>query len=377
MAPSPPTTFRLKDLPSEIFKLVLNNVDKSDLPAIRSTCRIPKEETDDHFHVAFFTEIECDLSQRKLEKLVWLSKQSQLACHIKTLLFSIHDNYTARSIHRLVDVVINNLSFFSNSLTLGVTSQQWNHPSFSRHCGQMTEFLNNRLVPLADIISIKSWKIVTRTDNLRHDRDMNLADCFSSIAGFVGSELRRDATSPLGIELEIHERAGDPTRYITVTKGPASRTHAILENFNCEQPYAGDNGQPLTYTLDDAVFTQYWNTDSLTIRNSVFLLATLHMLTRWNTPLKHLILENVGIRYFVSDEFDIEPLDWIDTLQRLQLGNLESCRLVNLYDGNGDFFVEGVWEFTATPYCSVSNAIAGLIENVQRARAHKDEAEAQ
>ena len=101
-------------------------------------------------------------------------------------------------------------------------------------------------------------------------------------------------------------------------------------------------------------FTEDWNSETLKIKNSIFLLEALHFSTLYNFPLRHLILENVGIRCFVSDEFYIEPADWIDAFQMLQLGNLESCRLVNLYDGNGDFFVKGAWEFTATPYCSVS-----------------------
>lgn len=376
MAPSP-TTFRLNDLPSEIYKLVLNSFDKSTLAAVRSTCKNFKEGTEDRFQTTFFTEIECGLTQRDLEKLVWLSKQSHLARHIKSLLFSVDDSYTARPFHRLADVIINNLGFFSDSVTLGVASQQWSHSSLSYHCEEMTQFLTNRLVPLADTFSVRSWKIVVRTNNLSLDRDQNLSDCFNPFRRFVSSELSGNATTPLDIELEIHERAGDPIRYVKVTKSAASKAHAILENFNCEQHYQDDSGRHLMYTLDDATFTEYWNTETLTIKNSIFLLETLQISTFWNFPLRHLILENVGIRCFVSDEFDIEPADWIDTFQMLQLGNLESCLLVNLYDGNGDFFIEGAWEFTATPFCSVSDAIAGLIENVQRARSISAEPEPQ
>ncbi|KAH0344092.1 hypothetical protein KCU83_g8503, partial [Aureobasidium melanogenum] len=374
MAPSLPTTFRLKDLPSEIFKLVLNNVDKSDLPAIRSTCRILKEETDDHFHVAFFTEIECDLSQRKLEKLVWLSKQSHLACHIKILLFAIHDNYTARSIHRLVDVVINNLSFFSSSLTLGVASQQWDHASFYRHCGEMTEFLKNRLVSCTNAIDVSTWKIVARIDDLRLGRDyMNLHDCFGSFEEFVRSQLNRNVTTTQDIEIEIHEGAGDPVRYVKVIKNPALQARAILENFNCDR-FDADNHN---YSLDDAVFMESWRLNSLSVKDSIFLRQTLRFAVNRNPSLRHLVLENVRLRRFNINIPEIVPSDWIDALQMLRLGNLESCRLVDLYDGNGDFFIEGVWEFTATPYRSVGDAIAGLIENVQRARSIRDVTEAQ
>ncbi|KAH0386116.1 hypothetical protein KCU92_g2898, partial [Aureobasidium melanogenum] len=374
MAPSPPTTFRLRDLPSEIFKLVLNNVDKSDLPAIRSTCKILKEETDDHFHVAFFTEIECDLSQRKLEKLVWLSKQSQLACHIKTLLFSIHDNYTARSIHRLVDVVINNLSFFSSSLTLGVASQQWNHSSVYRHCGEMTEFLKNRLVSCTNAIDASTWKVVARIGDIRLGRDyVNLHDCFGSFEEFVGSQLNRNVTTTQNIEIEIHEGAGDPVRYVKVTKNPALQAHAILENFNCDRFDANNHN----YSLSDAVFMESWRFNSLTVRDSIVLRQTSRFAVNRNPSLRHLVLEDVRLRRFDIEFPEIVPSDWIDTLQMLRLDNLESCRLVNLYDGNGDLFIEGVWEFTATPYRSVGDAIAGLVENVQRARSIRDEAEAQ
>lgn len=377
MAPSPSTTFRLNDLPSEIYKLVLDNFDKSTLAAVRSTCKSLKEGTDDRFHTAFFTEIECGLAQRDLEKLVWLSTQSHLARHIKSLLFSVDDSFTARPFHRLADVIINNLGFFSDSVTLGVVSQQWNHSSLLYHCEEMTEFLTNRLVPLADTFKARSWKIVARIDNLSLDPDENLSDCFLSFRRFVSSELSANATTPLDIEIEIHERAGDPIRYVKVTGSAASKAHVILENFNCEQHYQDDTGRHLMYTLDDAAFTEDWNSKTLKIKNSIFLLEALHFSTLYNFPLRHLILENVGIRCFVSDEFYIEPANWIDAFQMLQLGNLESCRLVNLCDGNGDFFVKGAWEFTATPYCSVSNAIAGLIENVQRARSIKAESEFQ
>ncbi|KAG9663194.1 hypothetical protein KCU64_g1474, partial [Aureobasidium melanogenum] len=339
MAPSLPTTFRLKDLPSEIFKLVLNNVDKSDLPAIRSTCRILKEETEDHFHVAFFTEIECDLSQRKLEKLVWLSKQSHLACHIKILLFAIHHNYTARSIHRLVDVVINNLSFFSSSLTLGVASQQWDHASFYRHCGEMTEFLKNRLVSCTNAIDVSTWKIVARIDDLRLGRDyMNLHDCFGSFEEFVRSQLNRNVITTQDIEIEIHEGAGDPVRYVKVTNNPALQARAILEIFNCDR-FDADNHN---YSLDDAVFMESWRLNSLSVKDSIFLRQTLRFAANRSPSLRHLVLEKVRLRRFNINIPEIVPSDWIDALQMLRLSNLESCRLVNLYDGNGDFFIEGV-----------------------------------
>ncbi|KAH0165671.1 hypothetical protein KCU67_g4627, partial [Aureobasidium melanogenum] len=374
MAPSPPTTFRLKDLPSEVFKLVLNNVDKSDLPAIRSTCKILKEETDDHFHVAFFTEIECDLSQRKLEKLLWLSKQSQLACHIKTLLFSIHDNYTARCIHRLVDVVINNLSFFSSSLTLGVASQQWNHPSVYSHCREMTEFLKNRLVSCTNAIDACTWKVVASIGDIRLGRDyVNLHNCFGSFEEFVRSQLNRNVTTTQNIEIEIHEGADDPVRYVKVTKNPALQAHAILENFNCDRFDANNHN----YSLSDAVFMESWRFNSLTVRDSIILQQTLRFAVNRNPTLRHLVLEDVRLRRFDIKFPEIVPSDWVDTLQMLRLDNLESCRLVNLYDGNGDLFIEGVWEFTATPYRRVGDAIAGLVENVQRARSIRDEAEAQ
>ncbi|KAG9671470.1 hypothetical protein KCU99_g4744, partial [Aureobasidium melanogenum] len=328
MAPSPPTTFRLKDLRSEIFKLVLNNVDKSDLPAIRSTCKILKEETDDHFH-------------------------SQLACHIKTLLFSIHDNYIARSIHRLVDVVINNLSFFSSSLTLGVASQQWNHSSVYGHCGEMTEFLKNRLVSCTNAIDAYTWKVVARIGDIRLGRDyINLHDCFGSFEEFVRSRLNRNVTTTQNIEIEIHEGAGDPVRYVKVTKNPALQAHAILENFNCDRFDANNHDYPLSD-------------------------ATLRFAVNRNPSLRHLVLEDVRLRRFDIEFSEIVPSDWIDTLQMLRLDNLESCSLVNLYDGNGDLFIEGVWESTATPYRSVGDAIAGLVENVQRARSIRDEVEVQ
>lgn len=367
------TTFRLNDLPGEIYKLVLNNVDKSDLVATRSTCKSFKDETDDSFHTAFFTEIECGLSQRDLEKLVWLSKQSHLARHIKSLLFSIHDGYTARPFHRLVDVVINNLSFFSNSVALGVASQKWDHSSFYNHCDEMTQFLNNRLVPCTNAIDVSAWKIIVRIENLRRDRDWNLHDCFGSFQDFVESGLNENVPTSQDIEIEIHEAAGDPTRYIKVTKNTALQAHAVLENFNCDQ----FDGNDTNYSLDDAVFTDSWRVNALTIKDSIFLKQTLRFSINRNLSLRHLVIENVHLRRFNADFPDIEPADWLDTLQRLQLGNLETCRLANLYDANGDFFVEGVWEVTATPYRSISDAVAGLIENVQRARSLRDEPESQ
>ncbi|KAG9527724.1 hypothetical protein KCU93_g4963, partial [Aureobasidium melanogenum] len=104
---------------------------------------------------------------------------------------------------------------------------------------------------------------------------------------------------------------------------------------------------------------------------------TLRFAVNRNSSLRHLVLEDVRLRRFDIKFPEIVPSDWIDTLQMLRLDNLESCRLVNLYDGNGDLFIEGVWEFTATSYRSVGDAIAGLVENVQRARSIRDEAEAQ
>ncbi|KAH0373752.1 hypothetical protein KCU65_g408, partial [Aureobasidium melanogenum] len=370
MNTSPPTTFRILDLPPEISDLVLKNVDKSALVATRSTCKQFKEETDDRFYTTFLTELECNLTQSKLASLLWLSQQSRLARHIKSLLFSIDDDHTAHPHHRLINRIINNLVIFSSSVTLGVASQQWNHADFWEHCRDMEHFLNFCLVPLRHVINVDTWKIVVRTHDLRF-ADGSLEDCFGEIGDFMASVLSRYVTLTQDIELEIHDGAGDPVRYVQVTNN-ATR-HATLKNFNCETL---DNYNR-TCSLEDADFTDSWKPKTLTIRDSVFLQETLRRSINRNPTLRHLVLENVRVRR-EFDPFDnfIEPADWIETLQMLQLGRLESCRLVNLRDGNDDFFVEGVWEFIATPYCSVSNAIAGLIENVQRARSLRDEAEA-
>jgi hypothetical protein len=83
------------------------------------------------------------------------------------------------------------------------------------------------------------------------------------------------------------------------------------------------------------------------------------------------------MRKFIGNDFYIEPADWIETLQECYLESLESCRFVKLLDGNGDSFVEGVWESTAAFGHSVSNAVAGLINNVLRARFFGRESEPQ
>ncbi|KAG9697820.1 hypothetical protein KCU95_g3344, partial [Aureobasidium melanogenum] len=371
MDTSPPTAFRIKDLPPEIFKLVMKNVDRSALVATRSTCKYFKEETDDRFDTTFLTDLESNLTQSKLESLLWLSQQSRPARHIKSLLFAIDDDYTAEPHHRLINRIINNLNSFSSSVTLGVASQQWNHADLWEHCRDMDHFLNFSLVPLRHVINVNTWKIVVRIHDLR-GTDWTLQDCFSEIGEVIGGVVSGNVTLRQGINLEIHDGAGDPVRHVQVTNNGIR--HGTLKNFDCEML---DNYNRIC-SLEDAAFTDLWKPKTLTIKDSVFLQETLRLSINRNPFLRHLIIENVRVRR-EFDPFDdvIEPADWIETLQMLQLGHLDSCRLVNLRDGNDDFFVEGVWEFTATPYRSVSNAIAGLIENVQRARSLKDEAEAQ
>ncbi|CAD0090194.1 unnamed protein product, partial [Aureobasidium mustum] len=224
---------------------------------------------------------------------------------------------------------------------------------------------HNRLVPCTNAIDVSAWKIIVRIENLRRDRDWNLHDCFGSFQDFVESGLNGNVPTTQDIEIEIHEAAGDPTRYIKVTKNTALQAHAVLENFNCDQ----FDGNYTNYSLDDAVFTDSWRVNALTIKDSIFLKQTLRFSINRNLSLRHLVIENVHLRRFNADFPDIEPADWLDTLQRLQLGNLETCRLANLYDANGDFFVEGVWEVAATPYRSVTDAsaLATMMQHGSRA----------
>jgi hypothetical protein len=370
---SPNSTFRLLDLPPEIFEAVLSAIDNSMLAPARSVSTPFKELIDRRFYTTFFTDIESSLAQKQLENLLWLSKQSHLACRIMSLSFAIDDDYTSHFDHTLVTEVMNNLSEYGNITSLGVTSKCWNHSAVSTHCSELVQFIADHLVPHRDTIKPRSWKIVIKIDNLRVDRDMHLHNCLSDVEDFVASELSRDSDTPQGIDLEIHERACDPIRYIEMTKNSAFEALMILRNFNCED----SDTYAAPHTLNDAMFTVNWNTETLIIRDSVFLQESLIRTTHSNASLRHLVVGNVRMRRFIGNDFYIEPADWIETLQECYLESLESCRFVKLLDGNGDFFVEGVWESTAASGHSVSNAVADLINYVLRARSFGRESEPQ
>jgi hypothetical protein len=360
---SPILTFRLMDLPPEIFTQVMNTVDETAMASARTTCTHFKKRIDRRFYTTFFTEIESSLTQDMLERLLWLSEQSHLAFRVKSLMFAISNDHTPHLYHAMISKVMNNLSEHGNITTLGVISKSWDHPEFSRHGEEMAKFLTDHLVPHRNTIKPCTWKIVVRINNLREDRDLHFHDCLGYIENFVDSELLRGSVTPQGIDLEIHERAGDPTRYIEVTKNSAFAAHTTLKNFNCE-----DFHSARLHSLDDAMFMEKWNTDTLAIKDSVFLQESLIHATLLNPTLRHLSIENVQLRGFIDDEFHIEPVDWIETLQACHLDDLQSCRFVDLLDSNGKIFVEGVWEFTATSGQTVSEAIAGHIDNIQRAR---------
>jgi hypothetical protein len=182
---------------------------------------------------------------------------------------------------------------FSNSgniVTLGVVSKCWHHTLVSAHCDALVRFVGDQLVPHRATFKPSRWKIVVKVDNLRVDRDQNLHDCFVLIESFVASELSE--ATPQGIDVEIHERAGDPIRYIQMTKNSAFQAHITLRNFNCE------NSVTFTepHTFDDAMFTDSWEMDTFTIKDSVYLQESLYNATVRKPLLKHLIVENIRMR---------------------------------------------------------------------------------
>lgn len=84
---SPILSFRLMGLPPGISTQVMDSVDQTALASARSVCTHSKKRLGRRLHTTYFTGIGSSLTQDMLERLLWLSEQSQLECHVKSLAF--------------------------------------------------------------------------------------------------------------------------------------------------------------------------------------------------------------------------------------------------------------------------------------------------
>ncbi|THX77490.1 hypothetical protein D6D05_05750 [Aureobasidium pullulans] len=360
--------FRVLDLPHELLKIIMIHVDDSSIIAIRSTCTLLREESKDRFLALYFTDIEIKMCKKSLQKLSSFIDEPHLVSQIKSLVFAVPAHYFPRHLD-LITETLSGLSRHGKAISFGVASEQENHTNLKVHVGDMMYLLRSRLVEARELMDVPSWKIIIRTRDFRNDSGLFVYWCLIDLRRFIGWEAR-DITTTQAILVEIHDGCGQPTRQINISKKTSRTIQAVCINLNCDvmKPdmsiEALDELEVLSHGATRAAL------DSLVLKQSTIRKYSLrHVLNR--ARLEHLGLEDVHIRDFNGKNYI--PADWLETFEDLIIydffDRLESCRLTNLFNDDGEVFVEGTWEFTATPgSITVTDAIRMLISNVKYAR---------
>ncbi|THZ69200.1 hypothetical protein D6C85_06910 [Aureobasidium pullulans] len=348
--------FGVLDLPHELLKIIMIHVDDSSIIAIRSTCTFLREESKDRFLALYFTDIEIKMCKKSLQKLLSFSDEPHLVSQIKSLVFAIPVRYYFPHHLDLITEALSGLSQHGKAISFGVASEQENHIDLKLHVGDMMyllRLLRSRLVEARELMNVPSWKIIIRTRDFRNDSGQ-----------FVY----------LAILVEIHDGCGQPTREINISKKTSRTMQAVCINLNCDVVKPDKSIE----ALDELELLTHGGTraalDSLVLKQSTIRKYSLrHVLNR--ARLEHLGLEDVRIRDF-NGKYYI-PGDWLETFEDLIIydffDSLKLCRLTNLFNDDGEVFVEDTWEFTATPgSITVTDAIRMLISNVKYARSLKE-----
>lgn len=364
--------FGVLDLPHELLKIITIHVDDSSIIAIRSTCTFLREESKDRFLALYFTDIEIKMCKKSLQKLLSFSDEPRLVSQIKSLVFAIPAPYFRRHLD-LITEVLSGLSRHGKAISFGVASEQENHTDLKVHVGDMMHLLRSRLVEARELMNVPSWKIIIRTRDFRNDSGLFVYWCLIDLRRFIGWEAR-DITATQAILVEIHDGCGQPTRQINISKKTSRTMQAVCINLDCDVMKRDMSIE----ALDELEVLYHGATraalDSLVLKQSTIRKYSLrHVLNR--ARLEHLGLEDVRIRDFNGKNYI--PGDWLETFEDLIIydffDSLKSRRLTNLFNDDGEVFVEGTWEFTTTPgSITVTDAIRTLISNVKYARSLRE-----
>lgn len=368
--------FGVLDLPHELLKIIMIHVDDSSIIAIRSTCTFLREESKDRFLALYFTDIEIKMCKKSLQKLLSFSDEPHLISQIKSLVFAIPVHHYFPHHLDLITEALSGLSQHGKAICFGVASEQDNHIDLKLHVGDMMyllRLLRSRLVEARELMNVPSWKIIIRTRDFRNDSGQFVYWCLIDLRRFIGLEAR-NITTTQAILVEIHDGCGQPTREINISKKTSRTMQAVCINLNCDVVKPDKSIE----ALDELELLTHGGTraalDSLVLKQSTIRKYSLrHVLNR--ARLEHLGLEDVRIRDFNGKNYI--PGDWLETFEDLIIydffDSLKSCRLTNLFNDDGEVFVEGTWEFTTTPgSITVTDAIRMLISNVKYARSLKE-----
>ena len=326
---------RIPHLPNEILYEIAGYVDDEDILNLRLSAKVFQSITADRFATTFFEDRVHRLSVKGVKALLEITQHPVLVRHIRTVIFGHDGKQRPAKYHHIFEQIFQNLATVGNDISLGLRRDcaydQYHIGSFAAS-KNMVEFFEDKILDVAIRARVPMNNLVSDVRGVPQNRN---SWYHSRPAWFLEILWRRVSKGVTGysqfsgLQIKLSPRASDlskPGRVLVELQSKQleiSHIDTLSLQFHFSKDFTGNLRE---------IYLSSCDADCRFLRK---------LLKRSSLQLEHLSLYDIRMKIPPSRPSWTVSWTSLFAIQRNALTGLKSCKFGELWDIEGNLWLEG------------------------------------